>query len=221
VVGWPQMERKWFLPGPAVWPLSLTLLRLVLGPVAILIAVENWPHHLFVPILMAGILSDYFDGVLARRFNVAFPWVRRLDSVTDVVFYLCILVSAWLVSRSTIVGGLVPVMVMVVGELVCHGVGLVKFKAVPAVHAISAKVYGLCVFIACLGVISYGAGPWMLWGLAVVSVIANGEIVVILVLSKEAPVDVLSIFHFRNEQARRARVGREPTGREAYELMFR
>src|SRR3954453_15221847 len=107
-------------------PLSLTLLRLVLGPVAIMVVAKGWPQQLFVPILIGGILSDYFDGVLARRFKVAFPWVRRLDSLTDVVFYLCILLSAWLVSRSTIVAGLVPVIVMLVGELVCHAAGLAK-----------------------------------------------------------------------------------------------
>ena len=129
--------------------------------------------------------------------------MRRLDSITDAVFYLCILVSAWIVSRSTILTGIVPVMVIVLGELICYGVSLVRFKAFPAMHAISAKVYGLCFFIACLCVISYSAGPWILWVLCGVSIIANAEIVIVLLLSKEAPVDVLSIFHFRRAQAKR------------------
>jgi phosphatidylglycerophosphate synthase len=185
-------------------PLTLTLLRLVLGPLAILVALKPYSHQLFIPILIAGILSDYFDGVLARKFNVAFAWVRRFDSVTDAVFYLSILVSAWIICRSTIVAGIVPVMVILVGELVCYGVSLVKFRTLPAVHAISAKVYGLCFFVACLGVISYGAGPWILWMLAAISIVANTEIVVILLLAKETPVDLLSIFHFRRQQAKRA-----------------
>jgi CDP-diacylglycerol--glycerol-3-phosphate 3-phosphatidyltransferase len=182
-------------------PLALTFLRLVLGPVAIVVASRSYDRQLFVPILIGAILSDYFDGVLARRLNVAFPWVRRLDSITDAIFYLCILVSAWIVAHATILAGIIPVVVLVLGELTCDGLSLVKFRVLPAIHAISAKFYGLCLFIACLCVMSYGVGPWILWTLAGVSIIANAEVVTILLLSKEAPVDVLSIFHFRREQA--------------------
>lgn len=181
-------------------PLMLTLLRLVLGPVAVFVAVNSYSPQLFVPILIGGLLSDYFDGVLARRFNVAFPWVRRFDSITDVVFYLCVLTAAWIVCRVTIVAATIPVTAMVFGELVCCAVSLMKFRTFPAVHAISAKVYGLCLFIACLSVISYGAGPWILWAVAGVSIVANVEVIAILLLASEPPVDVLSIFHLKLER---------------------
>jgi CDP-diacylglycerol---glycerol-3-phosphate 3-phosphatidyltransferase len=186
----------------AAFSLALTFLRLVLGPVAIVVACKAYDRQLFVPILIAGMLSDYFDGVLARRFNVAFPWLRRFDSMTDAVFYLCILISAWIVARSTILAAIVPLAVLVSGEVACYGLSFFKFRVFPAIHALSAKFYGLCLFIACLCVISYGTGPWILWALAGVSVIANAEVAAILLLSKEAPVDVLSIFHCRRKPAR-------------------
>lgn len=44
-------------------PLGLTILRLLLGPLAILLAMTNQPRFIFAPLLVIGMLSDIFDGV--------------------------------------------------------------------------------------------------------------------------------------------------------------
>jgi phosphatidylglycerophosphate synthase len=72
-------------------PFALTTLRLLLGPVALACALTNVPRWVYLPILVAGTLSDIYDGILARRFGVATPALRRYDSVTDVIYYLFIL----------------------------------------------------------------------------------------------------------------------------------
>lgn len=183
------------------FPLSLTLLRLILGPVAILVAALPLNTNLFVPILITAFLSDYYDGVLARRLDVAYPWVRRLDSITDVLFYLCVLIAAWLMVKPTLIAAVVPIAVCLVGELICNAVSLIKFKALPATHSLLAKLYGLCLYVAFLCLLSFDAGPWVLWVLAGVSALANSEVIAIMLLSKRQPIDVLSIFHLRSRQA--------------------
>ena len=71
-------------------PFALTTLRLLLGPVALFCALTNISRGIYMPILVAGTLSDIFDGILARRLGVATPALRRYDSITNVVYYLFI-----------------------------------------------------------------------------------------------------------------------------------
>ena len=51
---------------------------------------------LFGVCLILAFLSDVFDGILARRLNVATPDLRRLDSIADSTFYLAALLAALL-----------------------------------------------------------------------------------------------------------------------------
>ena len=63
-------------------PFALTTLRLLLGPIALACAGMGAARLVFVPILVCGTLSDIFDGVLARRFGIATPALRRYDTET-------------------------------------------------------------------------------------------------------------------------------------------
>ena len=88
------MARRWGLSLTRL-PLALTLLRLALAPLMVLLSER--PHPLlFGLILTAAVLSDIFDGILARRLGVATPSLRRLDSAVDVVFYLAVGFALWL-----------------------------------------------------------------------------------------------------------------------------
>jgi phosphatidylglycerophosphate synthase len=81
----------------ALAPIALTGLRVLLAPIIIWMA-YRWPYGpAFVVCLSAGFLSDVFDGILARRLGVATATLRRLDSAADVVFYLAVFWSAWVV----------------------------------------------------------------------------------------------------------------------------
>src|ERR1700686_4057943 len=76
-------------------PLLLTGLRAMLAPVMLLLA---WYHPrplAFAVCLILAFLSDVFDGILARRLNVATPGLRRLDSIADSVFYVAALLATW------------------------------------------------------------------------------------------------------------------------------
>src|SRR5450631_2028115 len=83
-------------------PFALTTLRLLLGPVALACTLTNIPRWVYLPILIAGTLSDIYDGILARRFGVATPALRRYDSVTDVIYYLFILAAAFLLCQPVV-----------------------------------------------------------------------------------------------------------------------
>src|SRR4051794_22568805 len=78
-------------------PLALTALRALLGPVLLAFAMIKPSQRAFIACLIMALLSDYFDGVIARRLEIATSNLRRLDSVADTVFYLCATVAVgWL-----------------------------------------------------------------------------------------------------------------------------
>jgi CDP-diacylglycerol--glycerol-3-phosphate 3-phosphatidyltransferase len=182
-------------------PLSLTTLRLALGPLTIAFALSRQPHFAYAPLLLVGMLSDIFDGVIARRLGVAHPWLRRLDSATDIVFYSCIFVTTCLVAGDVVRQAVIPLSLLAASEAACFAVGLVRFGSLPAIHSYSAKIYGLAMFLAFLGVLAFDFGSWAFFVLAIIALIANAEIIAILVLSRNAPVDVLSVFHLNRKSA--------------------
>jgi CDP-diacylglycerol--glycerol-3-phosphate 3-phosphatidyltransferase len=187
-------------------PFGLTTLRLLLGPLALTCVWQHSPRILFAPILIIATLSDIYDGVLARRLGVATSWLRRYDSFTDVIYYLFILYCAWLLQKTAIKSHWLPISLLVVSELATILLSLIRFGVLPATHTYMAKFYGLCLLGCCLGFLAFDAPGWLITVLAVVGVAANGEIIVILLMSKRAPVDVKSIFVRRHPHEGQSRL---------------
>jgi CDP-diacylglycerol--glycerol-3-phosphate 3-phosphatidyltransferase len=133
-------------------PLGLTLFRLVLGPVMLLTAWLNpgcgpWLAACLIP----AILSDLFDGIIARKRNVAFPWLRRLDSQTDLVFWLCVL-GCVAILHPQVIGKHWPLILgMLALEALVYLISFTRFRREPCTHAYSAKVWSVFLVV-CFGV---------------------------------------------------------------------
>ena len=72
-------------------PNLLSLSRLFLVFPLILFLEINKPFYVFILIIIAG-LTDYFDGLIARKFNLKTRLGAILDPLSDKVFYLIPLV---------------------------------------------------------------------------------------------------------------------------------
>ena len=175
-------------------PFTLTTLRLLLGPVALACAFAGVSRWVYLPILLAGTLSDIFDGVLARKFDVATPALRRYDSITDIIYYLFILAVAWQLCRPAIAAHLWLIGLILLSEAVNILVCCFRFGKFPATHSYLAKFYGLCLLGALIALLVGNAVSWVFIGLATVALTANVEILAMHVLAKTAPVDVPWIF---------------------------
>lgn len=183
-------------------PLSLTVLRLALGPLAIALAMGGARGWVFAVVLTCGLLSDILDGVIARSLGVDHAWLRRFDSVTDAVFYFCIIATACIVAKPVMANSIVQVLCLVVLELACNALSLVRFGMLPATHCYTAKLYGLALFLASIALLTCGAGCWVLWLLLGIGLVSNGETLAILCLATEVPVDAKSLCHHRRKQLR-------------------
>jgi CDP-diacylglycerol--glycerol-3-phosphate 3-phosphatidyltransferase len=175
-------------------PFALTTLRLLLGPIALACALTSFPRWVYLPILVAGTLSDIYDGILARRFGVATPALRRYDSVADVIYHLFILAVAFLLCKPVVMQNWALVALILLSEAGSILVSYVRFGKYPATHSYLAKFYGLCLLAALIALLVFNAGSWAIVALTVVALTANLEIIAIHFLMNSPPVDVRTIF---------------------------
>jgi len=175
-------------------PFILTTFRLLLGPLALVCALERAPRLVYLPILIAGTLSDIFDGILARRFGVSTSRLRRYDSVTDIIFYLFLLAALWILSKPLLVKTMWAISILLISEVVCVAVSLIKFRKYPATHTYLAKFYGLALLAGLIALLVFNASGWVIVALMVVALVTNVEIICIHLASNSPPVDVPSIF---------------------------
>jgi len=185
--------------------LALTGLRLVLGPVLVFMAVRGVAGAPAVLVVLAAFGSDYFDGVLARRCGVDSAAVRRFDSATDTVFFVCAAWAAWVLHADLLRPWLPLVWAVVVLEVARYLFDWVKFRREAAYHAWSAKGWGLALFAALIVLLGWGRA-WPLVPLALgVGVLADLEGLAISALLPVWTHDVPSVWHaWRIRRAGRA-----------------
>jgi CDP-diacylglycerol--glycerol-3-phosphate 3-phosphatidyltransferase len=117
--------------------------RALLGPIMIVGERAGWSGLTLAAIVVTGLLSDIFDGVLARRWHSDIATVRLFDSMADIVFYLGCAIALWMRLPGVVHDFAVPI-VMVAGlELLCLAVAFIKFGKLPSYHSYLAKTWGL------------------------------------------------------------------------------
>lgn len=117
--------------------------RAVLGPVMILGARTQWNGLTLAALVVTALLSDIFDGVLARRWKCDTAAVRLFDSMADIVFYAGCAIALWLRYPGIPRDLAMPIAAVVALEALCLGVSLVKFGKLPSYHSYLAKMWGL------------------------------------------------------------------------------
>jgi CDP-diacylglycerol--glycerol-3-phosphate 3-phosphatidyltransferase len=175
-------------------PAALVGLRFTLAPLLLWDALDRQTGWLFVAVYGVAVLSDIFDGIIARRLGVSTIRLRQADSWADICLYLVIATSAWLVYPQVIRDFQVPLLVAIAAQLTLFTTSLVKFRQFPSFHTYTAKAWGLALLVATISLFGFGYTP-PLW-LAIVFCLVNSleEIAMTLVLP-EWQCDVLSIFH--------------------------
>jgi CDP-diacylglycerol--glycerol-3-phosphate 3-phosphatidyltransferase len=172
-------------------PALLVLLRLGLGP-AILGGAVSWPGWGLVAMLTAGVISDIFDGIIARRLGVATPALRQADSAVDVLFWVRVFGAVW-----RRVPGLLWQHALVIGaflamEVACQVLCLARFRRLVATHTYAAKSWGLVLF-AGFAVLLFAPNGLTIILMCLYGIAVDIEIFGILVLAARYPIDIPSI----------------------------
>jgi len=177
-------------------PLLLILFRLVLGPVMIALAYSYGQsvRLTLMFLLLAGILSDIFDGIVARQQGISTATLRRMDSQTDLIFWLCAGWCAWVLSPHIIASNKYAIMLFVM-EGLTYVFSFAKFGKETCTHALLSKLWGITLFAAFTAILGFDYAGVPL-GLAIIfGIISHLDVYLIILFLPRWTHDVPSAWH--------------------------
>ena len=137
-------------------PWAMAAGRAALGPVLIAGAACSWNPLSLAGIVVAALVSDIFDGVLARRWRSDTPGVRLFDSMADTVFYLCVAAALWIAHPEVLRHNAGMLELLLGLEAMRHAFDLAKFGKPASYHSYLAKTWGLVMAIAVIAIFATG-----------------------------------------------------------------
>ena len=178
-------------------PIALIYSRLIIGFGIILLSILHVNHYSFLAItlLSIGLLTDIFDGIIARKLNISSEKLRRLDSSIDQVFFISVAVATYIQCPDFFKANLIKLIILGVFEVSTYILSYIKFKKEIATHSIGAKIWTLSIFatlveimVHCESVVLFEICFWL--GLA-----TRLEILAIVSTLKKWTNDVPTIYH--------------------------
>lgn len=124
-------------------PQLLIAFRAFCGPALFALACFRFNGWILTGVLVAAVLSDIFDGVLARRQGIDTPALRMADTIVDTLFY-----AAAGLALAVAVPGAYDQAWLALSLLIAVHVSrttfeMIKFGRVASYHMWSSKVLGL------------------------------------------------------------------------------
>lgn len=177
-------------------PFSLVIFRLLLAPVMIGWTLQTHQSGWFlVTCLWAGMISDIFDGIIARHLGVATNSLRKWDANVDIVFWLAAGVSIWLLNGRLIQHHLYFIIVLFILEPVSDLINFFKFRKSGCAHNWLSKLWGLNLLIT-FTILLAGYEPVVLFRICLINgLISQIDRIIISSLLPKPECDIPSCYH--------------------------
>jgi len=178
-------------------PQFLILFRLLLAPVILCLAYfkGETATSVILVLMFLGLISDILDGIIARKQNISSAKLRRMDSQTDMLFWLSIGFATWILYPELITEHLLQVRLILGLEILCYIISILKFKKESASHAFLSKLWGLTLLAAFTSMIGFHHAGIPFYIAIVIGFIAHVDrLLITLILSKWTH-DVPSAYH--------------------------
>jgi len=153
------------------------------------------PHHpkIIVALIILGLITDVFDGIIARKLGVASEKLRQWDSNVDQLFWLATIAAIIYMQLPAIKPLFIQIIILLVFEALAYLISFFKFKRTVATHSLLAKIWTLTLLIFLTEVTLFGTTKTF-WLCFWVGLVSRLEICAILLFLKEWTTDVPSIF---------------------------
>jgi phosphatidylglycerophosphate synthase len=184
-------------PDSRLWsmPILLTALRALLAPVVVSLSLFAPLPPAFAICLIAALLSDIFDGVLARRLGIATANLRRLDSVADTVFYAACVFAAWHLYPAAIDRHVESLVALIALEAIRYIADFLKFRREASYHMWSSKLWGIALFVGFFSLLVFGSNGVAVSCAIYVGIAADIEGLVISFVLPRWQADVPTLLH--------------------------
>jgi len=153
-------------------PWAMAAGRALLGPVVLLGDRCGWNGFTLAGLVVSALLSDIFDGVLARRWRVDTAAVRLFDSMCDMVFYASVGIALWSRIWNANALWLVVLLALEAANIIF---ALVKFGRPASYHSYLAKTWGLVLASAIVAVFATGYVGLLMCVAILMGIVSNLE----------------------------------------------
>ncbi len=143
-------------------PAWFILYRFLVAPF-LFAAARNGANGLFLVGFILAVVSDLFDGVIARRLHIVTQGLREWDGRADVWFYAWVAAAVWIMYPDVIAKYGAGLLWVVALQCVSWLLDLLKFRRITNYHAYSAKTFGLTLFLAVVALFAFGNVPVLWW----------------------------------------------------------
>ncbi|WBV54265.1 CDP-alcohol phosphatidyltransferase family protein [Chryseobacterium gambrini] len=178
-------------------PYLLIATRFCLAPVILLSAYFKGEESRFLilSLMYFGLLTDIFDGIIARKAGVSSEKLRRLDSQTDLIFWLSLGFAAYFLNSELIKNEWKGVALIFAMEALCYVISWLKFGKETCTHAFLSKMWGLSLLIAFTYLIGFQHAGWAFYLTVVLGFIAHIDVILIILILPKWQYDVPSSYH--------------------------
>jgi phosphatidylglycerophosphate synthase len=156
-------------------PWALIGLRIVGCPLIVVGARRGMDGRWLGAVVVAALLSDIYDGVLARRWGSETSALRMSDSIADTVFYLGVVAVLWLREPQVLRGN----WRLLAGLFALEGFRYIfdfwKYRKAASYHSYMAKTWGLLIAVAVVGVLSFDGLRPLIWVALIFGIVVNLE----------------------------------------------
>lgn len=186
-------------------PNAVTVARMLAIPLLVALALAR-RHEAFSLILVASLLGDILDGLLARWLDAATPLGALLDSIADTLLLYTAALGAWIFYPELLRTHLLAFLLVPGLWLAENAAALLRYGRLSSFHTLLSRVaaYTLGIFIGVLFL--FGFQPWLLYPALAVFVLATLEEFALLALLPQWRADVRGLaWVLRDRAARSAR----------------
>ena len=142
-----------------------------------------------------GILTDIFDGIIARKVGVSSEKLRRMDSQTDLIFWLSLGFASYFLNPELIKNEWPGILLLFVMEALCYVISIWKLGKETCTHALMSKMWGLSLLIAFTYVIGFQEVGWAFYFTIGLGLVSHIDVILIVVILPKWQFDVPSCYH--------------------------
>lgn len=178
-------------------PIALIYIRLSIGLAIPLLSLNHVEHYAYIAItlLCIGLLTDVFDGIIARKMGVSTQKLRRLDSTVDQLFYLSFAGATYIQHPGFFKANALALLVLISTEALAYLICFIKFRKEVATHSIGAKCWTIILFATLVQLILHGQSNLLFACCFWLGVATRIEISIMLLILKKWANDVPTVYH--------------------------
>lgn len=178
-------------------PYLLIAIRFVFAPIIFFLAFTKAEESRFIilSLMFIGLLTDIFDGIIARKVEVSSEKLRRLDSQVDLVFWLSLGFAAYFINTELIKSQWKNIALIFIMEALCYIISFIKFKKETCTHAFLSKMWGLSLLIAFTYLIGFQQAGWAFYLTIILGFVSHLDVILIILILPKWQYDVPSFYH--------------------------